>query len=54
VSWSASPLGVSIRRPLGAIKRQVRRDMAATREEIQERVKEVLVEQLGIDGAQIT
>jgi acyl carrier protein len=28
--------------------------MAATREEIQERVKEVLVEQLGIDGAQIT
>jgi acyl carrier protein len=28
--------------------------MAATREEIQERVKEVLVEQLGIDEAQIT
>ena len=28
--------------------------MAATREEIHERVKEVLVEQLGIDEAQIT
>jgi acyl carrier protein len=38
----------------GQSKRQVRRDMAATREEIQERVKEVLVEQLGIDEAQIT
>jgi acyl carrier protein len=38
----------------GVERGRLRREMAATREEIQERVKEVLVEQLGIDEGQIT
>jgi acyl carrier protein len=44
----------SIRRPLGPRERQVRNEMAASREEVYERVKEVLTEQLGIEEGQIT
>jgi acyl carrier protein len=46
----------SIRRPLGPGNREAgeETDMAASREEIAERVKEVLVEQLGIDEGEIT